>query len=119
MFSIISILSLLATARAAPALVDNLNSRARIPESFEVGLAISLLTGSLVPLTEGGSRLGWYHNWKMEPSLDQAPNDLGLNYVPMVWGAGQVGDVKEASKKWDHVTHVMSFYQRQYHTIKL
>jgi len=54
--------------------------------------------------------LGWYYNWAVGANSDSA----GLEFVPMVWGENSVAGIKAESEKWEGVTHVLGFNEREY-----
>jgi hypothetical protein len=54
--------------------------------------------------------MSWYYNWAIGANSDSA----GLEFVPMVWGEAAVAEVKGASAKWNGVTHVLSFNEREW-----
>jgi hypothetical protein len=58
--------------------------------------------------------MSWYYNWAVGANSDSA----GLEFVPMVWGETAVAEVKGASAKWNGVTHVLGFNEREYSYIR-
>lgn len=76
-----------------------------------MGLAVNSVTGPLTSFTGAGSKLGWYYNWAVGANADSA----GLEFVPMVWGESSVAGIKAESEKWEGVTHVLGFNEREYH----
>lgn len=73
----------------------------------QVGIAWSSDSGSNIAsfADASNSKLSWYYNWGLSSTLDAK----SLEFAPMVWGSGSVGDVKSASAGWTGVTHVLSF----------
>ena len=53
--------------------------------------------------------MGWYYNWAVGANSDSA----GLEFVPMVWGESSVAGIKAESEKWEGVTHVLGFNERE------
>lgn len=98
------------TAAAEPVVPAETSSTApTVAGDHRVGLGVNGETGPLSSFVGDGSKLGWYYNWALDANADSA----GLEYVPMVWGNESVSKVQAASEKWQGVSYVLGFNERQ------